>query len=218
MPLPSWFAVLLTRRMAICVVTGFSSGLPLFLIFNLLPAWLKTEGLDLKVIGAFALIQIPYTWKFIWSPLLDRYGLPWLGRRRGWMALSAFAVLIVIGLLGEMSPRNDLGMVVALSVTLAFMSATLDIVLDAYRRELLPDIELGLGNAVHVNAYKVAGLIPGSLSLFLADRLPWNEVFWITAASSWRWSSPSRPRRGRRRRPCAKPWSNPSANSWAGRV
>ena len=168
--------------MLICIVTGFTSGLPLFLIFNLLPAWLKTEGLDLKLIGAFALIQIPYTWKFVWSPLLDRYALPLLGRRRGWMLLTAASVLVTIGLLGERSPRDDLGAVILLSVLLSFLSATLDIVLDAYRRELLGDEELGLGNAIHVNAYKVAGLVPGSLSLFLADRLPWNEVFWITAA------------------------------------
>jgi len=179
---PDWLAALLTRRMAICVVTGFTSGLPLFLIFNLLPAWLKTEGLDLKLIGAFALIQIPYTWKFVWSPLLDRYALPALGRRRGWMFLTAAGVLLAIGLLGERSPRDDLGAVVVLSVALAFLSATLDIVLDAYRRELLHDEELGIGNAIHVNAYKVAGLVPGSLSLFLADRLPWDAVFWITAA------------------------------------
>ncbi len=179
---PDWLAPLLTRRMAICIVTGFTSGLPLFLIFNLLPAWLKTEGLDLKLIGAFALIQIPYTWKFVWSPLLDRYALPALGRRRGWMFLTSAGVLLTIGLLGERSPRDDLGAVVVLSVALAFLSATLDIVLDAYRRELLRDEELGLGNAIHVNAYKVAGLVPGSLSLFLADRLPWDAVFWITAA------------------------------------
>ena len=179
---PDWLAALLTRRMAICIVTGFTSGLPLFLIFNLLPAWLKTEGLDLKLIGAFALIQIPYTWKFVWSPLLDRYALPVFGRRRGWMLVTAIGVLFTIGLLGERSPRDDIGAVVVLSVALAFLSATLDIVLDAYRRELLSDEELGLGNAIHVNAYKVAGLVPGSLSLLLADRLPWDAVFWITAA------------------------------------
>lgn len=167
--------------MLICVVTGFTSGLPLFLIFNLLPAWLKTAGLDLKIIGAFALIQIPYTWKFLWAPFLDRYAVPLLGRRRGWMLLGATGVLLVVGLLGEYSPRIDLTTVIALSVLLAFLSATLDIVLDAYRRELLSDEELGLGNAIHVNAYKVAGLVPGSLSLILADRLPWNAVFWITA-------------------------------------
>ena len=168
--------------MLICVATGFTSGLPLFLIFNLLPAWLKTEGLDLKVIGAFALIQIPYTWKFLWSPLLDRYALPILGRRRGWMLLTATGVLLAIGLLGQRSPRDELGAVIALAVALSFLSATLDIVLDAYRRELLGEEELGLGNAIHVNAYKVAGLVPGSLSLLLADLLPWSEVFWITAA------------------------------------
>ncbi|HEX8987719.1 MAG TPA: AmpG family muropeptide MFS transporter [Rhodocyclaceae bacterium] len=180
--MPRWLAVLLTRRMAICIVTGFTSGLPLFLIFNLLPAWLKTEGLTLKIIGAFALIQIPYTWKFAWAPLLDRYALPLLGRRRGWMLATAAGVLLTIGLLGQRSPREDLTVVVWLSVLLSFLSATLDIVLDAYRRELLADEELGLGNVIHVNAYKVAGLVPGSLSLFLADRLPWSEVFWITAA------------------------------------
>ncbi|MBL8487456.1 MAG: AmpG family muropeptide MFS transporter [Rhodocyclaceae bacterium] len=168
--------------MLICVVTGFTSGLPLFLIFNLLPAWLKTEGIDLKIIGAFALIQFPYTWKFLWAPFLDRYRLPVLGRRRGWMLLAAAGVLLAIGTLGERSPRDDLGAVIGLSVTLAFLSATLDIVLDAYRRELLPEYELGLGNAVHVNAYKVAGLVPGSLSLILAETLPWDLVFWITAA------------------------------------
>lgn len=181
MPLPPWLSVLLTRRMLICVVTGFTSGLPLFLIFNLLPAWMKTEGVDLKVIGVFALIQIPYTWKFLWSPFLDRYALPFLGRRRGWMLLTASGVLVTIGLLGERAPRDELGAVVALSLTLAFLSATLDIVLDAYRRELLAESELGLGNAIHVNAYKVSGLVPGSLALLLADLLPWSEVFWITA-------------------------------------
>ncbi|MBL8489744.1 MAG: AmpG family muropeptide MFS transporter [Rhodocyclaceae bacterium] len=168
--------------MLICVVTGFTSGLPLFLIFNLLPAWLKTEGIDLRIIGAFALIQFPYTWKFLWAPFLDRYRLPLLGRRRGWMLLAGLGVFVAIGMLGERSPRDHLATVVWLSVTLAFMSATLDIVLDAYRRELLPDVELGLGNAVHVNAYKVAGLVPGSLSLILAETLPWDQVFWITAA------------------------------------
>ncbi|MDK9726538.1 MAG: AmpG family muropeptide MFS transporter [Sterolibacteriaceae bacterium MAG5] len=181
MSMPAWLSVLLTRRMLICIVTGFTSGLPLFLIFNLLPAWLKTEGLDLRVIGAFALIQIPYTWKFLWSPFLDRYALPVLGRRRGWMLATAIGVLLAIGLLGERSPREELGMVIVLSVALAFLSATLDIVLDAYRRELLGETELGLGNAIHVNAYKVAGLVPGSLSLLLADLMPWNQVFWITS-------------------------------------
>jgi PAT family beta-lactamase induction signal transducer AmpG len=172
---------LFTRRMLICVFTGFASGLPLYLLLNLVPAWLRTEHIDLKVIGAFALIQFPYTWKFLWSPLLDRYALPILGRRRGWMLLTQAALLVVIASLGGFSPQNDLPMIVLLATLLAFLSATLDIALDAYRRELLFDNELGLGNAVHVNAYRISGLIPGSLALILADHLPWDMVFMITA-------------------------------------
>ncbi|PIV14689.1 MAG: AmpG family muropeptide MFS transporter [Gallionellales bacterium CG03_land_8_20_14_0_80_55_15] len=172
---------LFTRNMLICVFTGFTSGLPLYLLFNLIPAWLRTEHVDLKTIGLFALIQFPYTWKFVWSPLLDRYALPMLGRRRGWMALTQVGLLAVIAGMGGFSPGNDLATIAWIATLLAVLSATQDIVLDAYRRELLPDIELGLGNAVHVNAYRVAGLIPGSLSLILADFLPWSTVFVITA-------------------------------------
>jgi MFS transporter, PAT family, beta-lactamase induction signal transducer AmpG len=172
---------LFTRRMAICIFTGFASGLPLYLLLNLVPAWLRTEHIDLKVIGAFALIQFPYTWKFLWSPFLDRFALPLLGRRRGWMLLTQASLLVVIASMGGFSPQNDLGTIVLLATLLAFLSATQDIVLDAYRRELLLDNELGLGNAVHVNAYRIAGLIPGSVSLILADHLPWNMVFIITA-------------------------------------
>ena len=178
---PAWLEPLLTRRMAICVVTGFSSGLPLFLLLNLLPAWLKTEGIGLKEIGLFALIQFPYTWKFLWSPLVDRYALPLLGRRRGWMFATQVLLVAAIAAFGLASPREGLPMVVLVAVAVSLLSATQDIVLDAYRRELLLESELGLGNAVHVNAYKVAGLIPGSLSLWLADRLPWGDVFLVTA-------------------------------------
>ncbi len=178
---PGWREALLNRRMLICVCTGFSSGLPLYLLLNLLPAWLRTEGISLKAIGLFALIQFPYTWKFLWSPLLDRYALPWLGRRRGWMALTQVGLLLTIAALGLFSPQADLTTISLLAALLAFVSATQDIVLDAYRRELLPDHELGLGNSVHVNAYRIAGLVPGSLSLILADHLPWGEVFAITA-------------------------------------
>ncbi|MBA3904388.1 MAG: AmpG family muropeptide MFS transporter [Rhodocyclaceae bacterium] len=167
--------------MLICIFTGFSSGLPLYILLNLLPAWLRSEGISLKAIGLFALIQFPYTWKFLWSPLLDRYALPLLGRRRGWMLLTQLGLLGAIGALGALSPRDQLDWVVALTVALAFLSATQDIVLDAYRRELLQEEELGLGNSVHVNAYKVAGLVPGALSLILADHLPWLQVFLITA-------------------------------------
>lgn len=179
---PSAWAALLNRRMLICISTGFSSGMPLYLLLNLVPAWLRTEGLDLKTIGLFALIQFPYTWKFLWAPLVDRYALPWLGRRRSWMFFTHLGLFAVIGALGGFSPQADMPVVVWLCAGLAFVSATQDIVLDAYRRELLRESELGLGNAVHVNAYRVAGLVPGSLSLILADHLPWSAVYWITAS------------------------------------
>ncbi|MFZ0788221.1 MAG: AmpG family muropeptide MFS transporter [Chromatiaceae bacterium] len=181
-PRPAWIAALLNRRMLICIFTGFSSGLPLYLLLNLIPAWLKTEGLSLKAIGAFALIQFPFTWKFIWAPLLDRYGiLPWLGRRRSWMLVSQLGLLAAIAWMGRLSPVDHLPMVVTLTAVIAVLSATQDIALDAFRREILPDHELGLGNAIHVNAYRIAGLVPGSLSLILADHLPWSQVFLITA-------------------------------------
>jgi len=170
-----------TKRMLICVFTGFSSGLPLYLLFNLVPAWLRSEHVDLKTIGLFALIQFPYTWKFLWSPFLDRYVLPLLGRRRGWMLLTQIGLLAVIAAMGGFSPQSDLRTIAWIATLLALLSATQDIVLDAYRRELLSDAELGLGNSVHVNAYRIAGLIPGSLSLILADFLPWNMVFIVTA-------------------------------------
>lgn len=172
---------LFTRRMLTCVFTGFASGLPLYLLLSLVPAWLRTEHIDLRTIGVFALIQFPYTWKFLWSPLLDRYVVPMFGRRRGWMLITQIGLLVVIASLGLFSPQFDLRTIVVLATLLAFLSATQDIAIDAFRRELLSDAELGLGNAVHVNAYRIAGLVPGSLSLILADRMPWSSVFLITS-------------------------------------
>jgi MFS transporter, PAT family, beta-lactamase induction signal transducer AmpG len=175
-----WKHTLLNQRMLICIFTGFTSGLPLYILISLLPAWLRSEQVDLKSIGLFALIQLPFTWKFIWAPLFDRYTLP-MGRRRGWMLATQIALLLTIPLFGSLHPTLDLWAIAYLAAVVAFFSASQDIVLDAYRRELLPDAELGLGNAVHVNAYKIAGLVPGALSLILADHLPWNAVFLITA-------------------------------------
>lgn len=171
---------LLNKRMLICIFTGFSSGLPLYILISLLPAWLRSEGVDLKAIGLFALIQLPFTWKFLWAPLFDRYAPP-LGRRRGWLLITQIALLLSLPLLGTFHPRLDIWTIAYFAGIVAFFSASQDTVLDAYRRELLLDNELGLGNAVHVNAYKIAGLIPGSLSLILADHMPWSSVFLITA-------------------------------------
>jgi len=182
---------LLNRRMLICIFTGFASGMPLYLLISLVPAWLRSEGVGLKEIGFFALIGLPYTWKFFWSPLLDRYRLavPGLSRlgfsaglRRGWMLATQIGLLLSIAALGFFNPNTEIWSIAWLCLLIAFLSATQDIVLDAYRRQILPDQELGLGNSIHVNAYRIAGLVPGSLSLILADSLPWQTVFMVTAA------------------------------------
>jgi PAT family beta-lactamase induction signal transducer AmpG len=180
MTVPTLRETLLNRRMLICIFTGFSSGLPLYILISLLPAWLRSEGVDLKSIGLFALIGLPFTWKFLWAPLFDRYSPP-LGRRRGWLLITQIALLASIPAFGSLNPQLNLWTIAYLATVVAFFSASQDIVLDAFRRELLPDVELGIGNAVHVNAYKIAGLVPGSLSLILADYLPWNTVFLVTA-------------------------------------
>ena len=166
--------------MLICIFTGFTSGLPLYILISLLPAWLRSHSLDLKSIGLFALIQLPYTWKFLWAPFFDRIG--WLmGRRRGWLFFFQILLLISIPLLGFFNPQKNLMMIILIATLIAFLSASQDVVIDAYRRELLIDKELGLGNAVHVNAYKIASLIPGSFSLILADHFNWQTVFMVTS-------------------------------------
>lgn len=173
---------ILSKRMGICVVTGFASGMPLFVLINLLSAFLRKEGLDLKVIGAFSLMMIPYTWKFVWAPLVDRYQIFHLGRRKDWIILSQVVLIISISAMGFFDPQQSIGMVALLATVIAFSSATQDIVLDAYRREFLPTHELGLGNAIFVNAYRVAGLVPGGISLIMADYVSWTVVFNFTAA------------------------------------
>ncbi len=177
---PSIWQSLASKKMLICIFTGFSSGLPLYILVSLLPAWLRSEGVNLKAIGLFALINLPFTWKFLWAPLFDRFTPP-LGRRRGWLIISQSLLLVSIPIFGAFNPTLDIWTIAYLATVVAFFSASQDIVLDAYRRELLIDNELGLGNAVHVNAYKIAGLIPGSLSLILADHMAWSGVFMITA-------------------------------------
>ncbi len=170
------------RRMLICIFTGFTSGLPLYILISLLPAWMRSEGLSLKNIGLFALIGIPYTWKFLWAPFMDKFALPFFGRRRGWMLVSQLALILSIASFGFFDPKNSLINIAFIALLVAFFSASQDIVIDAYRRELLPDNELGFGNSIHVNAYRISGLIPGSLALILADFMEWKLVFFIVAA------------------------------------
>ncbi|MEJ2130302.1 MAG: AmpG family muropeptide MFS transporter, partial [Gammaproteobacteria bacterium] len=170
------------RRMLISVFTGFTSGLPFYFLLQLVPAWLRRDGVGLGEIGFFAVVQLPYIWKFLWSPLLDRYQLPFLGRRRGWMLVTQLALLVMVAALGHWQPASELDLIMWLALIVAFFSATQDIVLDAYRRELLPDEELGLGNAIHIQAYRISGLVSFSLAMVLSDYLSWDLVFAIVAA------------------------------------
>ena len=172
----------LNRRMLICIFTGFASGMPLYVLIQLVPAWLREGGVSLAEIGLFSLVGMPYTWKFLWAPLMDRW-VPALGRRRGWMIISQVALLVSIGYMGMLDPASETAAVAWLAVAVAFFSASQDIVLDAYRREILPDRELGMGNSIHITTYRISSLVPGSLSLILADGLfEWSTVFWITGA------------------------------------
>ncbi len=171
----------LNRRMLICVFTGFTSGLPLYVLIQLVQGWLRTEGVGLAEIGFMALVGLPYAWKFAWSPLMDRYTLPFLGHRRGWMLVTQLALFASIAAMGFLKPEQSLWTIAYLATAVAFFSASQDIVLDAYRRELLPDVELGLGNSIHVQAYRLSGLVPGALGFILADLFAWSVVFIIIA-------------------------------------
>ena len=176
-----WHKAIFTRQMFICVLTGIASGLPLYFLIQLVPAWLRSEGVGLTEIGLFALVGFPYNWKFIWAPLMDRYVPPFLGRRRGWMLITQIALMLSMAALGFIDPKVSVGLVAYVAAGVAFFSASQDVVLDAYRRELLKDEELGLGNAIHVQAYRLAGLVPGSLGVIMGDYLPWSTVFMVMA-------------------------------------
>ena len=172
---PLWQAVW-NPRMLICAFIGFSSGLPLWYLWQLIPYWLRTEGLSLTSIGMFSLIMLPYNWKFIVAPLLDRYVVPGFGRRRWWMFASQIALTVMIGLMGYFNPVQSIWSIAYLAIAVACASSIQDIAIDAYRREILPDNELGMGNAIAANAYRVAGLVSFSLAVYLSKFADWRMV------------------------------------------
>lgn len=176
-----WQEILFNRKMLTCIFLGFSSGLPLYVLIQLVPAWLRSHEVDLATIGLFALVSLPYTWKFLWSPLMDRYKLPFLGRRRGWALVTQAGLLITIAALGQFDPAASLQPIVVTVFIVSLFGASQDIVIDAYRRELLADDELGTGTSLFINAYRLSSLVPGSLALILSDLLPWPVVYWTTA-------------------------------------
>jgi MFS transporter, PAT family, beta-lactamase induction signal transducer AmpG len=173
-----------SRKMAALLLLGFSSGMPLFLVGTgkAFQAWMTKEGVDLGTIGLFSLVGLPYSLKFLWSPLLDRFALPFLGRRRGWLIAIQVALLVAIALMSLQQPKQALQLLAINAVLVAFLSATQDIVADAYRTDVLEQLEMGAGAAVFVLGYRVALLVTGALALILADRIPWTSVYLLMAA------------------------------------
>ena len=168
--------------MLVAFLMGFSSGLPLLLTIGVLQAWMKEEGVDLAWIGLITLVQIPYSWKFIWAPILDRFTPPFLGRRRGWLLMAQLALILAIVGLGYSDPVNNAGMMVVAAMLVAFFSASQDIVIDAYRREDLPDEELGLGSSMYIYGYRLGMLLASGGGLIMADHLSFSMVYMIMAA------------------------------------
>jgi len=174
--------ILANKRIGIMLPLGFASGLPLALTAGTLQAWLAVIGVDLKTIGIFTLVGLPYTVKFLWAPLMDRIVPPWLGRRRGWMLIMQVAVAIGLALMGVVGPGDRPEWLGLIAISVAFMSASLDIVFDAYRTDLLHPPERGFCAAVWVNGYRLALLVASSGALVLADHIGWNATYLILAA------------------------------------
>lgn len=177
----STFKKFFSYRMLIMLLTGYSAGLPLLLIGSTLQAWMTNEGVNLTAIGAFSLVGLPYTLKFLWAPLLDRFQVPFLGRRRGWMVVFQLLLALTIWALSLTNPQDDLVLVSFFAFLIALFSSSQDVVLDAYRREILPDEELGLGSSLYVNGYRLAMLVSGAFALYLADQVPWKSVYQLMA-------------------------------------
>lgn len=171
-----------TGRMLVAFLMGFSCGLPLLLTIGVLQAWMKEEGVDLTVIGIMTLVGLPYTLKFLWAPFMDRFALPFLGRRRGWLLITQLALVSSISGLGFTDPVGNPWMVAFVAFLVTFFSSSQDIVVDAYRREDLSDAELGLGSSLYINGYRVGMLLASGGGLIMADHMPFSCVYLIMAA------------------------------------
>ena len=175
--------ILGNRRMLAVLFLGFSSGIPLALIGGTLQAWMSNRNIDLTIIGIFSLVGLPYTLKFLWSPLMDRYVPPFLGRRRGWMIICQLLLMVFISGMAFSDPAKTPGLLATLAFLVAFCSASQDIVVDAYKTEILKVEEYGMGAAVANLGYRLAMLFSGAIALILSDHLPWSSVYLIMAAS-----------------------------------
>jgi PAT family beta-lactamase induction signal transducer AmpG len=172
------------RRVAVVFLLGFSSGLPLALTGNgsSLQAWMTVSGVDLTAIGIFALVGLPYTWKFLWAPFMDRFVPPWLGRRRGWIVATQLALMAALAVMGSLNPANAPWALAALAVIVAFSSASQDIVVDAYRTDVLKREEREAGAGVATLGYRLAMLVSGALAFIIADKIGWQHTYWFMAA------------------------------------
>ncbi|MEZ2587155.1 muropeptide MFS transporter AmpG [Kluyvera intermedia] len=170
-------------KSAILLILGFASGLPLALTSGTLQAWMTVENIDLKTIGFFSLVGQAYVFKFLWSPVMDRYTPPFLGRRRGWLLTTQCLLLLAIAAMGFLEPTSQLRWMAALAVVIAFCSASQDIVFDAWKTDVLPTEERGAGAAISVLGYRLGMLVSGGLALWLADKwLGWQGMYWLMAA------------------------------------
>ena len=173
------FKIYFSGKMLLMLVLGFASGMPLALTGSTLTAWLVTEGVDIQTIGLYSLVGLPYAFKFLWSPLMDRYVPPFLGRRRGWMMITQLALIATICTMGFFNPGSMPVLIATIAVALAFFSASQDIVLDAYRTEYLKPEERGAGAGVWIMGYRIAILVSGAVALILSDYLSWKMVYII---------------------------------------
>jgi PAT family beta-lactamase induction signal transducer AmpG len=166
-------------KMAALIFLGFASGLPFFLIGTgkAFQAWMTSSGVDLATIGLFSMVGLPYSLKFLWAPVLDRYVPPILGRRRGWLLITQILLLVAIATMSLHDPRTGLEALAFNAILIAVFSASQDIAGDAYRTDVLEDREMGAGAAIWVLGYRIALLVTGSLALILAERLTWGTVY-----------------------------------------
>jgi PAT family beta-lactamase induction signal transducer AmpG len=170
-----------SRPMLTTLLMGFSSGLPLLLTLRTLQAWMADVGVDLKTIGIFSLVGLPYSLKFLWSPLFDRYKILGLGRRRGWLLVSPVGLVISIAGMGFIDPKANPVTMAFFALFVSFCSASQDIVIDAYRRETLEDNQLGLGSTFYLYGYRIAMWITGAMAIGLAAFISWEKVYWVMA-------------------------------------
>jgi PAT family beta-lactamase induction signal transducer AmpG len=169
------------RRLLVTLFLGFSSGLPIALCSSTLQAWFTVAGINLMTIGALTLVQYPYALKWIWSPLLDRFVPPFLGRRRGWILLMQVALAVTIATMAFQNPKLNPWLISLLALLVAFFSATQDIGIDAYRTDVLKPNERGIGAAMVTGGYRIAMLVSGGLALVAAAVLGWRATYLLMA-------------------------------------